>query len=114
MLIGTISNICGYAAASKILTNLADQSFKSIKAVDKVAIPVGIFIISSIVGDKCQEYTEDKVNSVKKTMNEIIELRNALNEQREKCEEFSENVDVEYHNIFDDSEEVQDGDSTNA
>ena len=64
---------------------------KGVKIVDKLLIPVGAVIISSIVGDKCQEYTEAKIEEVKNVVNDI---RNARKEEfsEDDAEEIVNNV----------------------
>lgn len=90
MIIGAIANFCGYEAAMSCIKGVAVKS--GTKIIDKIAIPVGAFLIASLVGDKVQEYTETKVEEVKNT---VVEIRDA----RVKIpDDFAEEV---VNNIFD-------------
>lgn len=73
MIIGAIANFCGYEAAMSCIKGVAVKS--GTKIIDKIAIPVGAFLIASLVGDKVQEYTETKVEEVKNTVAEIRDAR---------------------------------------
>lgn len=103
MIIGAIANFCGYEAAMSCIKGVAVKS--GTKIIDKLAIPVGAFLIASLVGDKVQEYTEEKVVEVKNTVAEIRDAR--VKTSDEFCEEV-------VNNIFEDKEVVEDGDSENA
>ena len=73
MIIGMFANFAGYEAAISCIKGVAVKSGS--KIIDKIAIPVGAFLIASLVGDKVQEYTETKVEEVKNTVAEIRDAR---------------------------------------
>ena len=103
MIIGAIANFCGYEAAMSCIKGVAVKS--GTKIIDKIAIPVGAFLIASLVGDKVQEYTETKVEEVKNTVAEIRDAR--------KVDISEDDVEEIVNNIFD--EEVdENGGSENA
>lgn len=107
MIIGAIANFCGYEAAMSCIKGVAVKS--GTKIIDKVAIPVGAFLIASLIGDKVQEYTEEKVVEVKNTVAEIRDARDTVSGIK-TSDEFCEEV---VNNIFDE-EVTEDGDSENA
>lgn len=93
MIIGFIANVCGYEAAMSCIKGVAVKS--GTKIIDKIAIPVGAFLIASLVGDKVQEYTEEKVVEVKNTLAEVREARDTVSDIKtsdEFCEEIVNNV----------------------
>ena len=93
MIIGFIANVCGYEAAMSCIKGVAVKS--GTKFIDKVAIPVGAFLIASLVGDKVQEFTEEKVVEVKNTLAEVREARDTVSDIKtsdEFCEEIVNNV----------------------
>ncbi len=93
MIIGFIANVCGYEAAMSCIKGVAVKS--GTKFIDKVAIPVGAFLIASLVGDKVQKYTEEKVVEVKNTVAEVRDAKDTVNDIKtpdEFCEEIINNV----------------------
>lgn len=108
MIIGAIANFCGYEAAMSCIKGVAVKSGS--KIINKLAIPVGAFLIASMVGDKCQFYAESKVNEVKTAINDVkrqVEEQNAVNEP--------ETVSNIFDTVESTEEEVtEDGDSENA
>ena len=103
MIIGAIANFCGYEAAMSCIKGVAVKS--GTKIIDKLAIPVGAFLIASLVGDKVQEYTEKQIEEVKNTVSEIRDAR--VKTSDEFCEEV-------VNNIFEDEEVTEDGSSKDA
>lgn len=93
MIIGFIANVCGYEAAMSCIKGVAVKS--GTKFIDKIAIPVGAFLIASLVGDKVQEFTEEKVVEVKNTLAEVRDARDTVSDVKtsdEFCEEIINNV----------------------
>ena len=88
MIIGFIANFCGYEAAMSCIKGVAVKS--GTKFIDKIAIPVGAFLIASLVGDKVQEFTEEKVVEVKNTVAEIREAEVKTSDNL--CQEVISNV----------------------
>lgn len=88
MIIGFIANVCGYEAAMSCIKGVAVKS--GTKFIDKIAIPVGAFLIASLVGDKVQEFTEEKVEEVKNTVAEIREAE--VKTSDDLCQEVISNV----------------------
>lgn len=109
MILGAIANIAGYATSAKVIKGLT-TCLESKTVVDKVLIPVGTFIISSIIGDACQEYTEKKVNEVKETVDAIKNIRDAVKESNDGDEKITE---MKHVNIFEE-EGDDNGGSENA
>lgn len=108
MIIGAIANFCGYEAAMSCIKGVAVKS--SSKIINKIAIPVGAFLIASMVGDKVQEYTEEKVNEAKAAINDVkrqIEEQNAVNEPETVSNVFDTVESTE-------EEVVEDGESKDA
>ena len=128
MIIGFIANICGYEAAMSCIKGVAVKS--SSKIINKVAIPVGAFLIASMVGDKVQKYTEEKVVEVKNSVAEIRDIRDTVSDIKtsdDLCQEVISNVFgkvTEYdengkpiagvYPMKNEEEVVEDGDSENA
>ena len=93
MVIGFLANLAGYEAAMSCIRGVAVK--RGIKIVDKLLIPAGAVIISSMIGDKCQEYTEEKVEEVKSTVAEIKNIRGTVSDIKtsdDVCEEVVNNV----------------------
>ena len=88
MIIGFIANFCGYEAAMSCIKGVAVKS--GTKFIDKIAIPVGAFLIASLVGDTVQEFTEEKVVEVKNTVAEIREAEVKTSDNL--CQEVISNV----------------------
>lgn len=109
MILGAIANIAGYATSAKVIKGLT-TCLESKTVVDKVLIPVGTFIISSMIGDACQEYAEKKVNEVKETVDAIKNIRDAVKESDNSDEKITEMKRV---NIFEE-EGDDNGGSENA
>ena len=108
MILGAIANIAGYATSAKVIKGLT-TCLESKSVVDKVLIPVGTFIISSMIGDACQEYTEKKVNEVKETVDAIKNIRDTVKESNND-EKITE---MKHVNIFEE-EGDDNGGSENA
>ena len=100
MILGAIANFAGSSAATSCMKGVAMKS--GYKIIDKVMIPVGIFIISSMVGDMCQDYTEKKVDEIKESIKEMKNIKESLNKAKNDiCDDFTEeDVDEIVSNVF--------------
>lgn len=130
MILGVIANIAGYATGKAVMKTLTKEVVTNANVVDKVLIPVGSFIISCMVGDACQKYTESQIKEAKETVAEVAEkIQEVKNKKDEPKDDFDDDFfeddepAVEHVNVFEQEpiseeearkEEVQDGDSTDA
>lgn len=125
MIIGMFANFAGYECAMSCIKGVAVK--RGVKIIDKVLIPAGAFIIASMVGDKCQEYTEARVEEVKSVVDDIRNARKEPEFDDSDAEEIVNNVFgkvTEYdengkpiagvYPMKNDKEVTEDGDSENA
>lgn len=104
MILGFISNVCGYSAAKYALKGVIKSS--GMQMVDKVIVPAGVEIFAFMAGDEAQKYVEGRINEVKEAYEAIKAVREEVKKGEEKPEQ---------HNIFDDFEEVdENGECGNA
>lgn len=115
MILGMIANFAAYEAAMSCIKGVAVKS--GCKFIDKAVIPVGAFIIASMIGDKAQDYTEGKVEEVKTMVKATKGLIDAKNNS-DDLDDFDIFEDEIVENVFDKAEEVKEeeenGESGNA
>ena len=117
MILGTIANFAAYEAAMSCIKGVAVKSGS--KFIDKAVIPVGAFIIASMIGDKAQDYTEGKVEEVKTMVKAAKNLADAKRngDLLDDFDDFDFDDGI-VENVFDKAEEVKEeeenGESGNA
>lgn len=111
-IIGIVSNLCSVAATDVTLVGLTSCFKTGYKVVDKVMVPVGIFCISSCVGDTVGEHMEDKIRSYRA---DTKELKRLIEENRRLSDEIKKRkaeAEAKVHNVFEEQKEVNaDGNS---
>lgn len=100
MISGIIAGLAAGKYVSDTLTTLS-QINKASKFMSKVVYPLGIFAISSAVGNAAGKAVQEEVNSVKDTIAGAKELGKAMREAKADVKE-----EPETHNVFEESEEV--------
>lgn len=99
MISGILAGLAASKYVSDTLTTIS-QINKASKFVQKVVYPLGIFAISSAVGNAAGKAVQEEVDSVKDTITGIKEIGKAMREAKEAEEE------PETHNVFEQGEEV--------
>lgn len=100
MISGILAGLAASKYVSDTLTTIS-QINKASKFVQKVVYPLGIFAISSAVGNAAGKAVQEEVDSIKDTVAGVKEIGKAMRKSKEAEE-------PETHNVFEQSEEVDD------
>jgi hypothetical protein len=99
MISGILAGLAASKYVSDTLTTISHIN-KASKFMSKVVYPLGIFAISSAVGNAAGKAVQEEVDSIKDTVAGVKEIGKAMREAKESSEE------PETHNVFEQSEEV--------
>lgn len=99
MISGILAGLAASKYVSDTLTTISHIN-KASKFMSKVVYPLGIFAISSAVGNAAGKAVQEEVDSAKDTITGIKEIGKVMREAKESSEE------PETHNVFEQSEEV--------
>lgn len=103
MILGILSNVCGYAAGKLFIKGVIGGVKYGIDILDKVAVPIGVEIFSWMAADEAATYVKGKAKEIKEVR---AEVRAIAEERREQA--------LTKHNVFDENGGNEDGESGNA
>lgn len=116
MILGTLADVCAYTTSRQFIKGSVKLTGNALT--DKFIIPIGTFIISSMVGYEAEKYVNEQVEETKKIVKAVKETidERKMSVQEEVSEKEQEENKVVITNVFDnaDKEDEENGEGGDA